>query len=141
MLPVIEEPAAAIETTQPRLQTVLLLTEHAGGSDALRQYLIQRGFEVEVLVIEENADWFAQVVASPPGAVVLDFQPAANRGWELMEVMKGNPATQDVPVVFYALSKDLDSGSILGLDHLTKPLGNAELARALDRQGLGRDAS
>ena len=57
-----------------------------------------------------------------------------------MQVMKGNPATQDVPVVFYALSKDLDSGSILGLDHLTKPLGNAELARALDRQGLGPDA-
>ena len=139
-LPVMEEEAATIETTQPRPQTVLLLTEHAGGSEELRQYLIQRGFEVEVLVTAENADWFAQVVASPPGAVVLDFQPAANRGWELMEVMKGNPSTQDVPVVFYALSKDQDSGSILGLDHLTKPVGNAELARALDRQGLGRDA-
>lgn len=138
-LPVMEETTATIQTTQPRLQTVLLLTEHAGGSEELRHYLIERGFEVEVLVTDENADWFTQVVASPPGAVVLDFQPAANRGWELMEALTGNPATQDVPVVFYALSKDLDRGSILGLDHLTKPLGNAELARALDRQGLGRN--
>ena len=139
-LPVMEEPAIVAETAQPRAQTVLLLTEHAGGGERLRQYLIQRGFEVEIVTTEENTHWFAQIMASPPGAVVLDFRPGADQGWELMEALRGNLATQDVPVVFYALSEELDSGSVLGLDHLTKPVGSAELARALERQGLGSRA-
>ena len=79
------------ETTQPRPQTVLLLTEHAGGSERIAPVPHSRGFEVEVLVTAEHADWFAQVVASPPGAVVFDFQPAANRGWELMQADEGEP--------------------------------------------------
>ena len=138
-LPIPEERATGIQTTSRSPQTVLLLTEHADGGEELRAYLVQRGFEVDVLATEDNANWFAQVIATPPGAVVLDFQPVASRGWELMEALRGNPATQDVPVIFYTLSNDHDSGSILGLDHLAKPVGNAELARALDRQGLRCD--
>ncbi len=134
-LPVLSAPVAPAEKTNFRTRTVLLLTGQAEGGKQLHEYLARRGFEVEVLATDENADWLTQIVTSPPGAVVLDFQPAAERGWELMRILKANPATQEVPVVFYSLLEG-ESGSVLGLEHLTKPVGSAELARALERQGL-----
>jgi CheY-like chemotaxis protein len=100
--------------------------------------LIRRGFEVTELAVAEHPDWLAQIVAAPPGAVVLDFEPAAERGWELMQMLKLNPTTRDIPVLFYTLSVEQDSGSVLALDYLTKPVGPEELARALERQGLVR---
>jgi AraC-like DNA-binding protein len=53
-----------------------------------------------------------------------------------MQLLKQNPATQDMPVVFYSLSGVSDRGSILELDLLAKPLASTELAQALERQGL-----
>jgi YesN/AraC family two-component response regulator len=39
-------------------------------------------------------------------------------------------------VLFYALEEERHNGSLLELDYLTKPMNMAELARALERQGL-----
>jgi len=86
--------------------------------------------------IDESPDWLSMVLASPPGAVVLDFQPASGRGWELIETLKGNPATQDIPVLFYSLFQEQGSGSVLTLDYSTKPMGIKALTQALQRQGL-----
>jgi YesN/AraC family two-component response regulator len=49
--------------------------------------------------------------------------------------LKSHPATQDVPVLFYSLTQERDSGSLLEVDYLTKPLGRTELAQALARHG------
>ena len=88
------------------------------------------------LAVDERTDWLAQVIDAPPGAVVLDFEPAAERGWEVMRLLKASPGTQDVPVLFYSLSAGPDGGALLALDYLTKPVGSDDLARALERQGL-----
>ena len=53
-------------------------------------------------------------------------------------MLKANPATQGIPVLFYALSQD--SGSVVELDYLTKPIELAELTRALDQHWLVSDA-
>jgi YesN/AraC family two-component response regulator len=71
--------------------------------------------------------------------VVLDFQPATERGWELMQLLRQNPETRNVPVVFYSLSVERSSGAMLEMDYLTKPVGSAELSQALERLGLKGD--
>ena len=44
--------------------------------------------------------------------------------WELMRVLKLDPATSDIPVLFYTLSARIqDSGAVLALDYLAKPVG------------------
>jgi signal transduction histidine kinase/DNA-binding LacI/PurR family transcriptional regulator/AraC-like DNA-binding protein len=119
-----------------RAETVLLLTDRPGSSTVLRQHLAQRGFNVEELGMDP--DWLTTVLGNPPGALVLDFLPASERGWELMKIIKENPTTQDIPVLFYSLLHEQDSGSVLELDYLTKPVGPDALARALVRLGLPR---
>jgi signal transduction histidine kinase/DNA-binding LacI/PurR family transcriptional regulator/AraC-like DNA-binding protein len=135
-LPVLAEPEPGAGRNDERSGMVLLLTERMGGGAALRTHLAQRGFAVAELAVSERVDWLAQVVSAPPGAVVLDFEPAAERGWEVMRLLKVSPGTQDIPVLFYSLSAGLEDGALLALDYLTKPVGSDDLARALERQGL-----
>jgi len=134
-LPILESETQAAPEARDR--KVLLLREHRGGSKLLREHLEREGFEVEELWTGETADWLSQVVTAPPGAVVLNVEPTSERGWEVLRMLKANPATQDVPVMLCSLAEEKNSGAVLELDYLTKPLGTAELGRALERQGLG----
>jgi signal transduction histidine kinase/AraC-like DNA-binding protein/DNA-binding LytR/AlgR family response regulator len=117
---------------------VLLLTGRAGGEAKLQAHLTRRGFDVTALSFENHPDWLNQITATSPGAVVLDLQPAEERGWELIKRLKQNPATQDTPVVFYTLSETQDRGAMLALDYLVKPARGSDLTRALDRHGLSK---
>jgi signal transduction histidine kinase/DNA-binding LacI/PurR family transcriptional regulator/AraC-like DNA-binding protein len=132
MASVEDEPQRPID----RDQVVLLLTERAGEAAHLQDHLTRRGFEVETLSIDEHPNWLAQIVMSPPGAVVLDYEPAAERGWELMQLLKLNPATREIPVLFCTISDDQDSGAVLALDYLAKPVNDEALMRALARLGI-----
>jgi len=138
-LPILEkrealpEPVAQLGT-QP--QTVLLLADEVGNGDRLRQHLSQQGFEVEVCLVNGNTDLLSRLLTTPPGAVVMDRELASERGWEILKVLKGNPATQDVPVLFYSLTEDDDTGFMLEMDYLMKPVETGALAQALARQGL-----
>ena len=118
-------------------QTILVLTPLPAGSQRLREYLTRRGFDVQVARVEESQTWLAQLLAAAPSAVVLDVSQASELGWYALKTIKGNPATQDIPVLFYAGSQD--SGAVLELDYLTKPVELAELTRALDQQWLAAD--
>jgi signal transduction histidine kinase/DNA-binding LacI/PurR family transcriptional regulator/CheY-like chemotaxis protein len=135
-LPVMPTTPACVEMTGNRRNTVLLLVETAVDWLPLQQHLQQKGFEVEVMDVSQQPDWLGQVVSQPPGAVVLDFQPATERGWELMQFIKQNPETRDIPVVFYSLSAKSTRGSVLEMDYLTKPIGSLDLTRSLERLGL-----
>ena len=136
-LPAMSAQASAQADQETRSRTVLLLTECASAAARLQEHLTRQGFEVNAVSIDTAPDWLSRVLASPPGALVLDFQPASARGWELIEMLKGHPATQDIPVLFYSLFQEQGSGSVLALDYLVKPMRTEALAHALRRHGLG----
>jgi signal transduction histidine kinase/DNA-binding response OmpR family regulator len=115
---------------------IVVLVKDARGGNLLRAHLVQRGFAVEVLQLDGTDEWLRSLRAGPPEAVVLDLGLASERGWETLRALKENPATQHVPVLFYTLAKEEDSGSILELDYLTKPIRTAELTEALLSRGL-----
>jgi len=115
---------------------VLLLVKDVASGSILGDYLKKRGFGVNVHQVIETNDWLGWLLASPPEAVVLDLGLASEQGWEILSVLKENPATKDVPVMFCDVKSTADSGSMLAVDYLTKPVGTAELAGALMCQGL-----
>jgi signal transduction histidine kinase/CheY-like chemotaxis protein/ABC-type sugar transport system substrate-binding protein len=144
------QPVAEIPLAQA--QRVSLLAKDAAGGRVLREHLARQGFEVEVHPADEATGWLARLVLAPPDVVVLDLGLTSERGWEILKTLKETPATQDVPVLFYALEGDEDSGagpfdrlragfpacrgSLLEINYLTKPVGTAKLAEALTRHGL-----
>jgi CheY-like chemotaxis protein/anti-sigma regulatory factor (Ser/Thr protein kinase) len=116
-------------------QVVLILTEQAQHSLLLCQHLEHQGFQVKVLDIVQNPAWMEDLQANPQGALVLDFS-VTERGWEIMKTLKRHPATQDLPIIFYSLLQEQDSGSMLALDYLAKPVATDTLDQALQRYGI-----
>ena len=118
---------------------VVVLTAGETGSDGLSRALHARGIEVRVQPIDTEADWLPRLVAAPPGALILDQTLAAQRGWEILGVLKRHPATTHVPVLMYALDPHADRGALLALDYRLKPLDPEQLAQVLGQQQLWDD--
>jgi len=140
-LPTVQPPAAQV---QPRAvsplaeESVLVLTHRAGSGRRLQEHLAGRGFDVQTAFMDETSDWLSWLVASPPGAIVVDVSVTPHQGWGVLKLIKGHPKTRHVPVLFCSLSPD--GGSVLEFDYLTKPIELAELTRALDEHWLVPDA-
>ncbi|MBN1978680.1 MAG: substrate-binding domain-containing protein [Anaerolineae bacterium] len=134
-----ERLSLAADVSLAEMRQVLLLVKDVQGGSLLCDHLTQQGLDVTVHHMSEEeaeADWLAWLLAGAPEAVVLDREVASERGWRILKVLKGNPATRHVPVLFYALAEDGSSGSMLEIDYLTKPMGTVELAEALVCNGL-----
>ena len=136
-LPISDEVVERASQRTPS-ETVLLLTERASSGKRLQGYLAAEGFLVQLLFIDETPDWLTQVSSLSPGAVVLDYQPASKRGWQVLEMLKDNAITQDIPVLLYSLPES-DTGAMLALDYMTKPMATPALTQALERYGLAAD--
>jgi AraC-like DNA-binding protein len=78
----------------------------------------------------------ASLLLLAPDTVVLDAGLAAERGWEILKIMKENPATKDIPVLFYSLSGDDNHGALLEIHYLTKPVGMGAMAEMLTAKGF-----
>ena len=135
-LPVMERQTICSSEEIPSSQHVLLLAKDLEGGESLKHHLMQRGFEVALHQVDESTDWLTWLLLAPSDVVVLDLGLASERGWEILKILKENPATQDIPVLFYQLADDKGYGSLLEMDYLTKPVGTADLAEALMSQGL-----
>ena len=137
-LPTIDDQVPDSEIQKADSQTVLVLTEQANCGIRLQDYLSREGFQVSRLNIAETPEWSSQVFALKPGAIVLDCPPDSERGWQLIETLKDNSTTQDIPVLFYSFQSP-EAGAMLALDYMTKPMGPTDLAQALQRYGLAGD--
>ncbi|MFO7585273.1 MAG: substrate-binding domain-containing protein [Anaerolineales bacterium] len=115
--------------------TILLLTNQSGSGEQLHNHLTQKGFRINLAQVDQDMDWLAPLFKTPPDAVVIDVAIAPRQGWGILKTLKENPATNAVPLLFYALSED--RGAMMELDYLTKPVGTAELARVLEKQKAG----
>ena len=123
------KPRRAKVAPQSRLR-VMVLTAHSAG-DTLRHRLGQRGFKVRTFPISESATWSAELLRKPFDAVVLDVAHGAAEAWQALRLLKANPTTRDIPVLFYAAADR--SAAVLELNYLTKPLDLADLTRALNQ--------
>ncbi len=141
----VEGEGAVFSFTLPTMQAVSLagkaavsvwiVTPQPDNARELKEYLQGQGFKAGIVFWDEKEDWLGQVVQSPPEAIILDVHKTPERGWEAIRTLKAHPATSDTSVLFYVLDAQKNSGTILELDYLTKPIGAPELAQALWRVG------
>lgn len=115
----------------PSSQVVLVLTDQPELGEQIRAYLQEEGFPVITHIIAPQADWLAQVRQAAPAAVLVDRRLATERTWEIVQRLKQDPAMQDMPILFYTLAPENNTGSLLELDYRTKPLELHQLAHVL----------
>ncbi len=117
-------------------QQIWLLVEDAVQGQRLREHLARRDTETTIRVLDVEDDWRVALSEGTPDAVILDQAVTAARGWEIFLMVKENPQTHNIPVLFYALGKQDDTGAFLDIDFLTKPVRKAQLTEVLVSQGL-----
>ncbi|MFO7586270.1 MAG: substrate-binding domain-containing protein [Anaerolineales bacterium] len=132
--PAIEQQSESAPDNAQR--SVLVLSENPDSIKHVQEYLTRQGFDVDTLLVDESANLRPRLMDLQPGALVLDLNLASERGWEILRILKSNPATLDAPVLFYSLSLESSTGSWMEINTLTKPVSMDELARTLARQGL-----
>jgi PAS domain S-box-containing protein len=102
------------------------------------RYLQTQGYEVIPLTDPSHA--VERVKQLKPFAVTLDISMPGIDGWQVLDNLKGDPDTRNIPVIICSIIEDLEKGFNLGAtDYLVKPILEDDLVNALDR--LNADGS
>jgi CheY-like chemotaxis protein len=69
-----------------------------------------------------------------PFAITLDIMMPSKDGWQVLEELRSDPVTRDIPVIICSIVAEQDKAFSLGaVDYLSKPILGEDLARSLDR--------
>ena len=113
-------------------RVVLCVDDDEGVITLFRRYLDKQGYRVVGLtdpfrVVEE-----ARRIR--PFAITLDVMMPGKDGWQVIQELKADPETRDIPVVMCTIVSEKGRGLSLGAaDYLVKPILEQDLISALDR--------
>jgi len=98
----------------------------------LRLYLEAEGYSVTGAHDGETALQLAAELQ--PAVILLDILMPELDGFVVLEKLKANTATQNIPVVIVSILADQEKGLSLGaVDHLTKPIDRQHLLQSVRR--------
>jgi signal transduction histidine kinase/DNA-binding response OmpR family regulator len=135
------KPVAAAETAPVVVpehgddQVVLVIDDDPSALDLLGRTLQEAG--LRVVTASEGRQALNLARTLHPVAITLDVLMPGIDGWEVLRELKGDPATQDIPVIMVTMTDDRALGCALGAtEFLTKPVQRAQLVRLLERYSL-----
>lgn len=121
---------AAKSTPEQRL--VLCVDDNEGVITLFRRYLSKQGYRVIGLTDSTAAVEKARQLR--PFAITLDVMMPKKDGWQVIEELKADPDTQDIPVIMCTIVGEEERGLNAGaIDCLIKPILAEDLVAALER--------
>ena len=97
--------------------------------EAVAAVLSLDGFDVDGA--SDSAAALRAVLRDPPALLVLDVKMPGLTGWEFCEIVRRQPLTRDLPILFLTGRGDvrdrITAMQVGGTDHLTKPFRAEEL--------------
>ena len=113
--------------------TVLVVDDVPANLAFLFDYLEQEGFRV--LVAQSGANALLQIQHLKPDIILLDVIMPGLDGFETCRLLKGNPETCEIPVIFLTAMDDpvdkVRGFELGGVDYITKPLSEMEVLARL----------
>ena len=111
---------------------VLVIEDDPAAQELLRLQLEGAGYGVVVTASGRQA--LAWLASMRPDAVLLDIMLPDLDGWEILQRLKGDPATRSIPVMVVSIVDDKQLGLALGaVDYLVKPVSRELLLEAIGR--------
>lgn len=116
-------------TSDPALGRVLIIDDSPINLDLIQKTLTRAGFEVAVANTGINGlEWLD---FNETDLILLDIIMPGIDGFQTCEMLKKNPSTQDIPIIFMTAlndSQDRVKGLSLGaVDYITKPFEQEEV--------------
>jgi PAS domain S-box-containing protein len=120
------------------MKVVLAIDDDPQVIGLYERYLNPQGYYVMALTDPSKAKEHALNVK--PYAITLDIMMPNKDGWSVLNDLKSDPLTRDIPVIICSIMEQADKGFTLGAaDYLVKPVLEEDLVSALDR--LNRDGT
>jgi len=112
--------------------TVLVIDDDPAARDLMSRFLSREGFHPETAASGEEGLRLARQIH--PVAITLDVMMPGIDGWTVLQRLKADPETQDIPVIMLTMVDDKNIGFALGAaDYMTKPIDRARLSAILAR--------
>jgi PAS domain S-box-containing protein len=119
-------------------RTILAIDDDMQVISLYERYLNPQGYQVAPLTEPARAVEYAKRLK--PLAITLDIMMPGMDGWSVLESLKLDPETRNIPVVICSIVEDIERGYNLGAsDYLVKPILEEDLVNSLDR--LNADGS
>ncbi|RIK43320.1 MAG: hypothetical protein DCC55_06000 [Chloroflexi bacterium] len=116
--------------------TVLVIDDNADTQQLLRRYLA--GSRYRFAGAQDGQQGLALAQELAPQAIVLDVMMPAEDGWTILGRLREHPQTRQIPVIVCTILSQEGLARVLGAAHfLRKPVGRAQLLRALDQATSG----
>ncbi len=127
---------AAIHSEMPPLTSggdlVLVIDDDPAARDLMRRFLSKEGFRPATAGSGEEGLRVARELH--PVAITLDVMMPGMDGWAVLQQLKADPETQDIPVIMLTMVDDKNIGFALGAtEYMTKPIDRGRLAALLGR--------
>jgi CheY-like chemotaxis protein len=121
----------------PGASTILVIDDDPTVQDLMSRYLTKEGFHV--LVASGGKEGLQIAKDAKPDLITLDVLMAEMDGWAVLSALKGDPSTEDIPVVVLTMFDDKEMGFALGAsDYMTKPVDRDRLVSILRKHHRGR---
>ncbi|HSM75343.1 MAG TPA: response regulator [Desulfobacterales bacterium] len=115
-------------------KTIMIVDDELNILVPLQFLLEQNGFQV--VLAQSGRDALEALEKSKPDLILLDIMLPDLDGYEIFQMIRANPAWDDVKVIFLTAKNrdgDIAKGLNLGVDaYVTKPFSNAELLAAVN---------
>ncbi|MBI3170683.1 MAG: GAF domain-containing protein, partial [Chloroflexi bacterium] len=119
-------------------KTIMTIDDDPQVIGLYERYLQPQGYHVAPLTDPSRAVEVAKQVK--PFAITLDIMMPGTDGWTVLDALKSDSETRNIPVIICSIVEDIERGFNLGAsDYLVKPILEEDLVNSLDR--LNADGS
>jgi signal transduction histidine kinase/ActR/RegA family two-component response regulator len=128
------EEMAEVEPPEPdrSQKLVLAIDDEPGVITLMKRYLENDGYRVIGESDPLHAVEVAESLASDLSAITLDIVMPHADGWRVLQALKENPHTKDIPVLLCTIAEEIERGLEEGAAaYLRKPITREELLTAL----------
>ena len=118
--------------TPPGNRIILAIDDDPQVVSLYERYLQPQGYQVVPLGDPSRA--VERVRQLKPFAITLDIMMPGYDGWRVLNDLKSNPETRDIPVIVCSIVEEREKGFSLGAaDYLVKPILEDDILNVLDR--------
>jgi len=135
--PILAEAVPPLQVAEEAGPLVLVVEDDMPTSELLTIYLTQAGYRVAHAY--DGIEAIEKAKELQPFVITLDIMLPKKDGWEVLQSLKGDPETRDIPVIIHSIIENRELAFALGAaDYLVKPVDRATILWKLEELSLSR---